>query len=112
VDHLLRGSRNLFTHENVAYIRFRDAQRRRVRLGDDATADKVFCNGVRATLPRLQDHRRDRVARRRASGSTHGQRPEPKREKKAQTFSARSVPAGDMGEREGGVPRSEISVTP
>lgn len=32
----------LFTHENVAYIRFRNGDRGRVRLGDDASADKVF----------------------------------------------------------------------
>jgi hypothetical protein len=32
----------LFTHENVAYIRFRDGGRRHVPLGDDASADKVF----------------------------------------------------------------------
>jgi len=32
----------LFTHANVAYIRFRNGGRRRVRLGDEATADKVF----------------------------------------------------------------------
>jgi hypothetical protein len=32
----------LFTHENVAYIRFRDGESGRVRLGDDASADKVF----------------------------------------------------------------------
>jgi hypothetical protein len=32
----------LFTHEHVAYIRFRDGEGRRVRLGDEDTADKVF----------------------------------------------------------------------
>lgn len=32
----------LLTHENVAYIRFRDGGRRRVPLGDEATADNVF----------------------------------------------------------------------
>jgi hypothetical protein len=41
----------LFTHENVAYIRFRDAQRRRVRLGDDATADKVFATASEQPCP-------------------------------------------------------------
>jgi len=41
----------LFTHENVAYIRFRDGQRRRVRLGDDATADKVFATASEQPCP-------------------------------------------------------------
>jgi hypothetical protein len=32
----------LFTHQNVVYIRFRDGEGRRVRLGDEATMNKVF----------------------------------------------------------------------
>ena len=32
----------LFTHENVAYIRFLGGERQRFRLGDEASADKVF----------------------------------------------------------------------
>jgi hypothetical protein len=31
---------------NVVYIRFRDGEQRRVRLGDDATADKVFAAAI------------------------------------------------------------------
>jgi hypothetical protein len=41
----------LFTHENVAYIRFRDGERRRVRLGDEATADKVFATASEQPCP-------------------------------------------------------------
>ena len=39
------------THENVVYIRFRDGARRRVRLGDDATADKVFATASEQPCP-------------------------------------------------------------
>jgi hypothetical protein len=39
------------THENVAYIRFRDGERRRVRLGDDPTADKVFATASEQACP-------------------------------------------------------------
>jgi hypothetical protein len=41
----------LFTHENVAYIRFRDGERRRVRLGDEATADEVFATASEQPCP-------------------------------------------------------------
>ena len=44
----------LFTHENAAYIRFRDRQRRRVRLGDDATADKVFATASEQPCPEFK----------------------------------------------------------
>jgi hypothetical protein len=44
----------LFTHENVAYIRFRDGERRRVRLGDEATADKVFATASEQPCPDLK----------------------------------------------------------
>jgi hypothetical protein len=39
------------THENVVYLRFRDGDRRRVRLGDEATADKVFATAYEQTCP-------------------------------------------------------------
>jgi hypothetical protein len=41
----------LFTHENVAYIRFRDGERTLVRLGDEATADKVFATASQQRCP-------------------------------------------------------------
>jgi hypothetical protein len=41
----------LFTHENVAYIRFRNGERTRVRLGDEATADKVFATASQQRCP-------------------------------------------------------------
>lgn len=41
----------LFTHENVAYIRFRGGKRRRVRLGAEATADKVFATASQQRCP-------------------------------------------------------------
>ena len=41
----------LFTHENVAYIRLREGQRRRVRLGDEATADAVFATATQQRCP-------------------------------------------------------------
>jgi hypothetical protein len=41
----------LFTHENVAYVRLRDGERRRVRLGDEATADKVFATASEQRCP-------------------------------------------------------------
>jgi hypothetical protein len=44
----------LFTHENAAYIRFRDGPRRRVRLGDDATADKVFATAPEQPCPEFK----------------------------------------------------------
>jgi hypothetical protein len=39
------------TRENVVYVRFRDGDRRRVRLGDEATADKVFATAYEQTCP-------------------------------------------------------------
>jgi hypothetical protein len=56
-DRLLRSIKScdvreiLVTHENVAYIRFRDGERRRVRLGDEATADKVFATASEQPCP-------------------------------------------------------------
>jgi hypothetical protein len=56
-DRLLRwiescGVRELlFTHENMAYVRFRDGDKRRVRLGDEATADKVFAKASEQPCP-------------------------------------------------------------
>jgi hypothetical protein len=41
----------LFTHENVVYIRFRDGEGRRVRLGDNPTADKVFAAASEQPCP-------------------------------------------------------------
>jgi hypothetical protein len=41
----------LFAHDNVAYIRLRDGERRRVRLGDDATADRVFSTAAEQPCP-------------------------------------------------------------
>lgn len=41
----------LFTHENVAYIRFGDGKRRRVRLGNEAAADKVFVTALQQRCP-------------------------------------------------------------
>ena len=41
----------LFTHEDVAYVRFRDGQERRVRLGDAVTADKVFATTSQQRCP-------------------------------------------------------------
>ena len=41
----------LFTHENVAYIRLREGERRRVRLGDDATADQIFATASEQRCP-------------------------------------------------------------
>ena len=41
----------LFTHDNVAYLRFRDGGRRRVPLHDDATADKVFATASEQHCP-------------------------------------------------------------
>jgi hypothetical protein len=41
----------LFTHDNVAYIRLRDGEGRRVRLGDEATADKVFATASEQPCP-------------------------------------------------------------
>ncbi len=41
----------LFTHKNVAYIRFLGGERRRVRLGDEATADKVFATAAQQPCP-------------------------------------------------------------
>jgi hypothetical protein len=41
----------LFTHDHVAYIRFRDGERRRVPLGDEATADKVFATASEQPCP-------------------------------------------------------------
>jgi hypothetical protein len=41
----------LFTHDNVAYIRFRDGGRRRVPLHDDAIADKVFATASEQHCP-------------------------------------------------------------
>ena len=42
-----------FTPENVAvaYVRFRDGERRRVRLGDAVTADKVFATTSQQRCP-------------------------------------------------------------
>jgi hypothetical protein len=47
----VRGSEILFTHDHVAYIRFRDGERRRVPLGDEATADKVFATASEQPCP-------------------------------------------------------------
>ena len=41
----------LFAHDNVAYIRLRDGEGRRVRLGDDATADRVFATAAEQRCP-------------------------------------------------------------
>jgi hypothetical protein len=43
-------------HENVAaaYIRSRDGENRRVRLGDAATADKVFATASQQRCPDLR----------------------------------------------------------
>jgi hypothetical protein len=41
----------LFTHENVVYIRFRDGERRRVRLGDEAITNKVFATASEQPCP-------------------------------------------------------------
>jgi len=50
-----------FTHEStaVAYVRFRDGERRRVRLGDAVTADKVFATASQQRCPdfRITVHR-------------------------------------------------------
>ena len=41
----------LFTHENVVYIRFRDGDGRRVRLGDEATTNEVFATASEQPCP-------------------------------------------------------------
>jgi hypothetical protein len=41
----------LFTHDDVAYIRLRNGERRRVRLGDEAAADKVFATASEQPCP-------------------------------------------------------------
>jgi hypothetical protein len=51
LDQVVRGSEILFTHDHVAYIRFRDGERRRVPLGDEATADKVFATASEQPCP-------------------------------------------------------------
>jgi hypothetical protein len=45
----------LFTHEDVAHIRFRNGHRARVRLGDEATADKVFATAVQQRCPDFEE---------------------------------------------------------